>query len=219
MSGVVVPRFVLLATTAHYASVLFDALLRVDCAPVAVLMAGDAGVRAARDRDPSPGRPRIELPLTTRSPIEQRARRHGIELLHYPRTAAGRDPRPFHMLAQRGVRLGVVGCFPYRLDAASRAGLPLGLLNLHPSLLPAWPGPNPVRDQIEGGDGCFGVSLHWLDDGLDTGRVIAQVRRRVERSAALSRIEAALAADAAWLLRAVLEQPGEIPEGAAQTRF
>lgn len=49
-----------------------------------------------------------------------------------------------------------------------------GSLNLHPSLLPRWRGPSPVSNSILHGDHKTGVSLILMDDGVDTGDIIAQ---------------------------------------------
>ena len=51
---------------------------------------------------------------------------------------------------------------------------PHGCLNLHPSLLPRHRGPSPVAAAILEGDQATGVSLMLLDEGMDTGPVIAQ---------------------------------------------
>lgn len=51
---------------------------------------------------------------------------------------------------------------------------PHGCLNLHPSLLPRHRGPSPVPAAILEGDGVTGVSLMLLDEGMDTGPVIAR---------------------------------------------
>ena len=51
---------------------------------------------------------------------------------------------------------------------------PHGCLNLHPSLLPRYRGPSPVVTAIEEGDTETGVTLMLLDQGMDTGDIIAQ---------------------------------------------
>jgi len=49
------------------------------------------------------------------------------------------------------------------------------IVNTHPSLLPSFPGAHPVRDALAAGVECTGVTVHWVDDGIDTGPVIAQL--------------------------------------------
>lgn len=48
------------------------------------------------------------------------------------------------------------------------------LVNVHPSVLPAWPGVDSVRRSFEAGAEEFGVTVHYVDSGTDTGPVIAQ---------------------------------------------
>ncbi len=55
-----------------------------------------------------------------------------------------------------------------------------GVLNIHPSLLPRHRGPMPVFSVLANGDGETGVSVHWVDEGLDTGPLILQERICVE---------------------------------------
>lgn len=68
----------------------------------------------------------------------------------------------------------VVACFPRRLPAAWRERPRLGALNLHPSLLPAYRGPAPLFWQFRAGEERTGVTLHRVDDGFDTGAIVAQ---------------------------------------------
>jgi len=49
------------------------------------------------------------------------------------------------------------------------------MINTHPALLPAFPGAHPVRDAIAAGVPVTGATVHWVDAGMDTGPVIAQV--------------------------------------------
>lgn len=57
---------------------------------------------------------------------------------------------------------------------------PLGAINLHPSLLPLNRGPNPTLFNVLRGDKYAGVSLHYIDSGMDTGDVIAQDSMLIE---------------------------------------
>jgi folate-dependent phosphoribosylglycinamide formyltransferase PurN len=49
-------------------------------------------------------------------------------------------------------------------------------VNTHPALLPAFPGAHAVRDALAAGVTESGVTVHWVDEGVDTGPVIAQQR-------------------------------------------
>ncbi|WP_375480650.1 phosphoribosylglycinamide formyltransferase [uncultured Jatrophihabitans sp.] len=48
------------------------------------------------------------------------------------------------------------------------------IVNTHPALLPAFPGAHAVRDALAAGVDATGVTVHWVDEGVDTGPVIAQ---------------------------------------------
>ncbi len=53
-------------------------------------------------------------------------------------------------------------------------------INTHPSLLPAFPGASAVRDALAAGVKVSGVTVHWVDEGVDTGPIIAQEAVPVE---------------------------------------
>ncbi len=69
------------------------------------------------------------------------------------------------------------------------------IVNTHPSLLPSFPGAHPVRDALAAGVECTGVTVHWVDDGIDTGPVIAQLEVPVvpgdDEASLTARIQAA----------------------------
>jgi len=55
-------------------------------------------------------------------------------------------------------------------------------VNTHPSLLPAFPGAHAIRDALAYGVRVSGVSVHWVDEGVDTGPLLAQAAVPVEPS-------------------------------------
>ena len=63
-------------------------------------------------------------------------------------------------------------------DALERHGdrFPRRILNIHPALLPAFPGRTPVEDVLAAGAAETGVTVHWVDEGVDSGPIIAQER-------------------------------------------
>lgn len=48
------------------------------------------------------------------------------------------------------------------------------VINTHPALLPSFPGAHAVRDALEAGVNVTGSTVHWVDEGVDTGRIISQ---------------------------------------------
>lgn len=54
------------------------------------------------------------------------------------------------------------------------AAYPNRIINIHPSLLPDFPGLHGIRDAFEAGVSQTGVTIHFVDDGVDTGPIIAQ---------------------------------------------
>lgn len=69
------------------------------------------------------------------------------------------------------------------------------IVNTHPALLPAFPGAHAIRDALAAGVSTTGVTVHWVDEGIDTGPVIAQAAVAVEpgddEDSLRSRIQAA----------------------------
>ena len=74
--------------------------------------------------------------------------------------------------------LVVLAGFMKILPASFVGALSPNLINTHPSLLPAFPGAHAVRDALAAGAKVTGVTIHVVDEGVDTGPHIAQ--REVE---------------------------------------
>jgi phosphoribosylglycinamide formyltransferase-1 len=75
--------------------------------------------------------------------------------------------------------LVVLAGFMRILPANFVAALSPNLINLHPSLLPAFPGAHAVRDALYAGAKTTGATIHIVDEGVDTGPHIAQVEVEV----------------------------------------
>jgi methionyl-tRNA formyltransferase len=67
-----------------------------------------------------------------------------------------------------------VACFPQRIPKSLLALPRFGFLNLHPSLLPAYRGPQPLFWTFRNGENSTGVTIHFMDEGLDTGDIALQ---------------------------------------------
>ena len=105
-------------------------------------------------------------------------------------------------------------------------GLPHGALNLHPSALPRWRGASPIPATILAGDPSTAVTLMRMDEGLDTGPIVAQAAVALAGDEAAPDLEARLAELAADLLdrslgpwlRGELAAVPQAAEGATLTR-
>lgn len=77
-------------------------------------------------------------------------------------------------LAELAPDVACVACWN-RVIPADVLALPRhGFLNVHPSLLPAYRGPEPLFWQFRAGASATGVTVHWMDSGLDTGDIAGQ---------------------------------------------
>jgi phosphoribosylglycinamide formyltransferase-1 len=87
---------------------------------------------------------------------------------------AKRDDAIAEWLIAAGVELVVLAGYMAILDASFVARFPDRILNVHPSLLPAFPGVRSVERAVEHGVKVFGVTVHLVDEGVDTGPIVLQ---------------------------------------------
>ncbi len=90
---------------------------------------------------------------------------------------AGRAERDLAMaewLLARGVELVVLAGYMQLLDVEFLSQFPDRVINVHPALLPAFPGLEAVEQAIAYGVKVFGVTIHFVDAGVDSGPVILQ---------------------------------------------
>ncbi|MEZ5102239.1 MAG: phosphoribosylglycinamide formyltransferase [Thermoleophilia bacterium] len=85
-----------------------------------------------------------------------------------------RDVAMAAWLEDRGVRLVVCAGYLHVLTPAFLGRFPGRVVNVHPSLLPAFPGLRAVERALEAGVPETGVTVHYVDEGVDTGPPIAQ---------------------------------------------
>jgi phosphoribosylglycinamide formyltransferase-1 len=78
------------------------------------------------------------------------------------------------MLQQAGVELVVLAGFMRVLKEPMLAAFPGGIINVHPSLLPKFPGIEAWKQALEAGEKITGCSVHYVDVGIDSGEIIAQ---------------------------------------------
>lgn len=85
---------------------------------------------------------------------------------------AERDGVMADWLADRGVELVVCAGYMHLLTPHFLERFPV--LNVHPSLLPAFPGMNAIEEALAAGVAETGVTVHFVDEGVDTGPVVLQ---------------------------------------------
>jgi phosphoribosylglycinamide formyltransferase 1 len=107
-----------------------------------------------------------------------RARAHGIATGEFPATAfADRRARDVAMaawLVAEGAELVVLAGYMQIVSPAFLAAFPLRVVNVHPALLPAFPGIRAVEQALDYGVKVFGVTVHFVDEGVDSGPIILQ---------------------------------------------
>ena len=143
-------------------------------APLAALLGAGVDVcgvvlpgNRSADRPIEPVLPR---PASTRPPVNPSLAR---TLVHVP--AAQDRPSLWSIgAAQLRPDVACVSCFPQRTPHALLELPPHGFLNLHPSLLPDYRGPHPLFWIFRNGETSTGVTIHFMDEGLDTGDIAAQ---------------------------------------------
>jgi len=156
------PGFALLANGALFSCALLQALLRRNCRP-RLLMLPEYPPAA------KPDAAAIDIASEPAPPILRIA--GDIETAYAPRARQGEAAA---LIASRRLDFLLVACWPYLIDRELAASARGAALNLHPSLLPKYRGPDPLQQQLAAGDRRFGVTLHLLDRQFDRGDIVAQ---------------------------------------------
>ena len=88
-------------------------------------------------------------------------------------------------LEEHDVDLVVLAGYMHLLTRSFLARFPDRVVNVHPSLLPAFPGAHPIADALAAGVETTGVTVHLVDEGIDTGPMLRQEPVPVEPRANL----------------------------------
>jgi len=89
---------------------------------------------------------------------------------------AERDSAMAEWLQAQGVQLVVLAGYMHLLTTAFLDRFPDAIVNVHPSLLPDFPGAHAVEDQLAAGVAESGATIHLVDQGVDSGPILAQER-------------------------------------------
>ena len=127
------------------------------------------------------GRLRAEIAAVISNRAEARgieiARERGLQPMVLPSNGVGReeyDGRVVSELQKRGVELVCLAGFMRLLTPVFCRAFPLRALNIHPSLLPAFPGLDAQKQALEHGAKISGCTVHFVDEGLDSGPIVLQ---------------------------------------------
>ena len=143
----------------------------------------------------------------------ERARQAGIETAvfsanDYP-SREQRDSELAAWLKERNTQLIVMAGFMELLTPLLLNQFPTRIINVHPALLPAFPGVRAIERQLEHGVKVGGVTVHFVDAGMDTGPIVLQeaidvpyTRSQTEFESWLHKIEHRLLPKAVRLLAA-----------------
>jgi phosphoribosylglycinamide formyltransferase-1 len=131
-----------------------------------------------------PARVVVVISDRERAPALDRARAAGVEALWVnPKDFADREAFDLALvleLERRGVGLACHAGFMRMLSPAYVRALAGRALNIHPSLLPAFPGLHAQRQALEHGVKVSGATVHFVDEGMDTGPIVLQAAVPVE---------------------------------------
>ena len=187
-------RTLFMGIPGQFSRIVLERLLACDNNPVAVFLSGQKSVPLRSLQLPNAGSSQhpgeeLELPLLN-SPSG--SIRHGEGLpASLPGLAMQSGIPVFECgkightevtdwLAGMSLDVVCVACWnrlipPHVLDIPQ-----YGFLNVHPSILPAYRGPYPLFWQYRAGEEAMGVTVHWMDAGLDTGDIAGQREIQLE---------------------------------------
>ena len=106
-----------------------------------------------------------------------RAKKHGIPSMFIPHRGLKReeyDQKLVDALKASGVELVILAGFMRIITHVLLRAFPMKVMNIHPALLPAFPGTHVWQAEVDYGVKFAGCTVHFVDEGTDTGPVIIQ---------------------------------------------
>jgi len=128
------------------------------------------------------------------APALERAARADIPHATFPLAAdrTERDAAIADFLTGHGTELVVLAGYMALLSPPFLHRFPGRVINVHPALLPAFPGLRAIEQAVDYGVKVFGVTVHFVDEGVDTGPIIAQRAIELPEATDPAEIRAAL---------------------------
>ncbi len=113
------------------------------------------------------------------APVIARAETHGVPVVVIDHRTYGKDREGFErevvrILRERRVDLVVFAGFMRLVTGTFIREFPFRIINIHPSLLPAFPGTHGQEDALRHGVKVSGCTIHFVDESLDGGPIILQ---------------------------------------------
>ncbi len=198
-------RVIFFGTLCTFSTAPLRLLIEAGHAVGAVLLPAD---RAIDGRPISPLSPPHLSPIplvdaTSAPSIVSLAWQHQIPVYQVNRLAA---PEVQAALSDLQAEVACVACFPRRFPAVLLGVPRWGFLNVHPSLLPHYRGPYPQFWALRRGDRRFGVTIHFMDEQLDTGDIATQIGVELPDGLSGEGIDSTLSQYGAELLLTTLHQ-------------
>ena len=169
------PRIAVLGSHGAFTESAVGTLCESGIAPVAVVTGTAPAARGPIPLEIRTPAARGPIPLEIRTPAARGAAMHGVERIQ---ASDPNHPEAIAALERIEPDLLLLACLPHIVGRATRRTARLGALNLHPSALPRFRGPNPVFWQLRAGITRAGVTVHVATDAVDAGPIVVQ--RQVE---------------------------------------
>lgn len=146
-----------------------------------------------------------------------RAQQHQIEDYYFnPKSYPNKEAYEkdiLKVLKDKNVDLIVLSGYMRFIGKVLLEAYPKAIINLHPAYLPEFPGAHSIQDAFEAGVSQTGVTVHYVDEGVDTGPIIRQERVPIDPNWNLETLEVhvhAMEYDLFWqVIKSVAEEMEE----------
>ena len=110
--------------------------------------------------------------------VLERAKNHGIDAIHFsPKSYSTKgiyEAELLHLLEEYQVEWIILAGYMRIIGPCLLEAYPQRIINIHPSLLPKYPGLHGIKDAFDAKATQTGVTIHYIDTGVDTGPIIVQ---------------------------------------------
>ena len=123
----------------------------------------------------------------------ERAKNHNIDIFSFdPKTYPSKavfEQEIVEILQQKEVDLIVLAGYMRLVGEVLLSAFEGKIVNIHPSLLPAFPGLHAIEKAYQYGVKVLGITIHYVDSGMDTGAILAQDSFRIDGHETLEEVE------------------------------